>query len=181
MPNTAQSKTVSYVLRHAPEKAGLTLGPGGWVAVDDLLRGLAGMGEPLGLDALKGLVETSNKKRFTLSPDGMLIRAAQGHSVEVDLGLPPKAPPARLFHGTATRFLEVIKAEGLNPISRQHVHLSRNAEIASTVGARHGKPVVLGVAADRMAADGHRFFEADNGVWLTAHVPSHYLIFDERT
>lgn len=30
-----------------------------------------------------------DKKRFAFSPDGLRIRASQGHSVEVDLGLPP--------------------------------------------------------------------------------------------
>ncbi|MFP3458989.1 RNA 2'-phosphotransferase [Psychrobacter sp. SIMBA_152] len=34
-------------------------------------------------DVIQAVVATSDKKRFTLSPDGTRIRAAQGHSIEV--------------------------------------------------------------------------------------------------
>ena len=181
MSRTAQSKHLSYILRHKPDEAGLELGPGGWVAVDDLLQGLAASGSDIDREALLQIVETSEKKRFTLSDDGSLIRAAQGHSVAVDLRLQAKIPPDVLYHGTATRFLDAIRDDGLQPVSRQHVHLSKEKRTALQVGARHGKPAILEVAADDMVKDGHDFFEADNGVWLTAHVAPRYLKFEERT
>ena len=170
-----QSKTLSYVLRHAPEKAGLALGPGGWVNVEALLAGLAAMGESLSSDDLRAIVETSDKKRFTLSEDGRMIRAAQGHSVDVDLELQPSAPPETLYHGTATRFLDAVLAEGLRPMARVHVHLSGDVETALKVGGRHGKPIVLAVDAKAMADAGRAFFKADSGVWLTDQVPPEFL------
>jgi putative RNA 2'-phosphotransferase len=99
--------------------------------------------------------------------------------VEVDLGLEPVEPPALLFHGTATRFLDSIRQGGLIPGSRQHVHLSGDEATATTVGARHGRPAVLRVDAARMHAEGHRFYLSANGVWLTATIPPGYLTIPE--
>ena len=107
------SKFLSYVLRHSPESIGIKLDNQGWVSVDELLRQAAKSGRTLTRDQLQTVVETSEKKRFTLSEDGLRIRAAQGHSIAVDLGLESRQPPAMLYHGTATRFLESILADGL--------------------------------------------------------------------
>lgn len=170
-----RSKLLSLILRHEPHRAGLTLETGGWVRVDDLLSGLAAMGEPLTRHELDEIVETNSKKRFTVSPDGTRIRAAQGHSVAIEADLAPVTPPDTLYHGTASRFLDAILAQGLRPMSRQHVHLSSDTATAVEVGRRHGKPVVLAVAARAMAGSGHRFYQADNGVWLTDGVAPEYL------
>lgn len=171
----SSSKFLSYVLRHAPESIGLALDANGWASVDELLVKAAAAGRSLNHATLEEIVATSDKKRFTLSEDGSRIRAAQGHSVEVALGLEPTAPPETLYHGTATRFLDAIRAEGLKPGSRQQVHLSADAATAAAVGSRHGKPAVLRVAAGAMHAQGYAFFRADNGVWLTDQVPPHFL------
>jgi len=169
------SKFLSLVLRHEPEKIGVALDANGWVAVDELLTGAAKAGVALTPEGLRRIVETDDKKRFAFSDDGRRIRASQGHSVEVDLDLPAAVPPEHLFHGTATRFLGSIRAEGLRPQSRWHVHLSPDEETAVKVGMRHGKPAVLRVAAGRMQRDGHAFYLSANGVWLTETVPAEYL------
>lgn len=178
MTSTAHSKLLSLILRHDPGKAGLTLGPGGWVAIEHLLAGLTQLGKPMTRAELDQLVTRNDKKRFTISEDGTQIRAAQGHSVPIALDLKPVTPPDLLYHGTATRFLPAIQDAGLKPMSRRHVHLSPDTQTATKVGARHGTPVILRVPAARMAADGFDFFQADNGVWLTAQVPPTYLIFE---
>jgi len=170
-----QSKLLSLILRHDPAKAGLELQPGGWVKTDDLLAGLARLKRPMSEAQLHKLVETSDKKRFTLSEDGLMIRAAQGYSTKVDMKMSPITPPALLYHGTATRFLGVILAEGLKPMSRQHVHLSADIETATKVGARHGKPVILKVKSEEMNQAGQPFYQADNGVWLTDKVAPEFL------
>ena len=175
MDDKKLSKRLSLILRHQPEKAGLALGDGGWVGVDALLAGLESIGWGMSVEDLHRIVETNEKKRFTLSENGDLIRAAQGHSVEIINDLSPLAPPGVLFHGTATRFLNAILDEGLKQMSRQHVHLSADMETARKVGQRHGKPVILIVAAERMHVDGAVFYQADNGVWLTGQVSPEYL------
>ena len=169
------SKFLSYVLRHAPHEIGLTLGAGGWVETSDLIAKARTHGRQLTPELLHEIVATNDKKRFTLSPDRTRIRAAQGHSVEIDLDLVPTMPPQLLYHGTAAKVLDKILAEGLKPQSRRHVHLSLDRETARKVGMRHGTPAILLVDAGRMHRDGVHFFEADNGVWLTDHVAPHYL------
>ncbi|WP_327066546.1 RNA 2'-phosphotransferase [Kitasatospora sp. NBC_01250] len=169
------SKRLSRILRHDPGSVGLTLDEGGWVAIDALLAALARHGNRLGRADLDHIVATSDKQRFGFSEDGRRIRANQGHSVAVDLGLAAAEPPAVLYHGTAGRSLPAIFAEGLRPMSRQDVHLSADVATALKVGARHGSPVVLRVDAAALAAAGHRFRRSDNGVWLTDHVPPTHL------
>ena len=175
MDTRKHSKRLAYVLRHAPDAVGLTLGDGGWVSIRDLLAGFARKGWTLTRQQLDHVVATNDKQRFTVSADGLRIRAAQGHSVAFASDLVPVSPPALLYHGTATRFLDDIWTRGVQPMSRQHVHLSVDIATATRVGQRHGKPVILAVAAERMAEDGLLFYRADDGVWLTASVAPAYL------
>ena len=164
------SRYLSKHLRHQPERLGLTLEPGGWVRVDDLLRASGITREELG-----EVVARNDKQRYSFDESGERIRANQGHSVEVDLGLEPAEPPAVLFHGTAESNVTSILRDGLERRGRHHVHLSTDAETATRVGARHGRPVVLEIDAAAMAAAGHEFFVTANGVWLTDAVPARYL------
>jgi putative RNA 2'-phosphotransferase len=169
------SKFLSYVLRHDPQAIALELDANGWADVDDLIAKAQAAGKPLDRNTLLTIVETSDKKRFTLSDDGSRIRAAQGHSIEVDLDLHPMIPPAMLYHGTAATNIETILSEGLKPGERQKVHLALDEHTAEVVGQRHGKPVVLRIDAAGMHAHGLAFWRADNGVWLTDHVPPQFL------
>jgi putative RNA 2'-phosphotransferase len=169
------SKRLSYVLRHRPDSVGLTLDGAGWVDVDALLDALATHGLRLTRAELDHVVAANDKRRFALDDTGTRIRASQGHSVAVELGYEPAAPPAELFHGTVERFLAAILTEGLRPGNRHAVHLSPDVDTARTVGARRGRPVVLRVDAAAMAVDGFAFARSANGVWLVAAVPPGYL------
>ncbi len=176
-PLVSASKFLSLVLRHQPELIGLVLDDAGWADIDALID-LAQPHKPLTRALIEEVVEQNNKQRFAISDDGLRIRANQGNSIEVELGLQPVAPPSLLYHGTATRFVDSIRREGLRKRGRQHLHLSADAATATNVGARHGKPVVLIVRAGAMAAAGHAFFRSDNGVWLTDAVPVAFIDFD---
>jgi putative RNA 2'-phosphotransferase len=172
---TSISKFLSLVLRHEPLRIGLTLDDAGWASVDELLRNAAAAGKPITRDLLQHIVDTSDKRRFALSEDGKRIRANQGHSIEIELGLVPLQPPDVLYHGTATRFLDSILADGLDKRQRHHVHLTVDLGIARSVGQRYGIAVLIAIDAARMHADGHVFFRSENGVWLTDAVPTTYL------
>lgn len=172
---TEVSKFLSYVLRHGPHAIGLTLDANGWADVDDLLAKAQAAGRAIDLQTLNEVVAASDKQRFTLSDDGKRIRAAQGHSVTIDLALSPMIPPAILFHGTAAGNVAGIMAEGLRPGLRQKVHLSLDEATARSVGQRHGPPIVLRVDSAAMHSSGFPFWRADNGVWLTDHVPAAFL------
>lgn len=171
------SKFLSLVLRHQPEKIGITLDREGWTPVAALLSAFAAHGRPLTLGELQAVVRANDKQRFSFSPDGLSIRANQGHSVQVELGYEAVPPPPVLYHGTAERFLPAIKAQGLLRGQRHHVHLSAQVTTATAVGRRYGRPVVLTIASGAMHSDGHPFFRSANGVWLTAHVPVCYITF----
>lgn len=155
------SKFLSLVLRHNPDATNVTPDSGGWVTVDTLI---AGVDIPMTKELIAEVVATSDKQRFALSEDGQRIRANQGHSFPVDLGLMPLTPPETLFHGTATRFVDSIQSKSLIPGSRQHVHLSPDENTARTVGSRHGKPHIFLVASGQMHRDGFTFICSDNGV-----------------
>jgi len=173
---TEVSKFLSFVLRHEPQAIGLTLDVEGWGSVNALLAGAAQQGQALTRELIEQVVVTSDKKRFELSDGGQRIRAVQGHSTRsVERNFEAKTPPDRLFHGTAERFLEAIRREGLKPGSRHHVHLSADPETARSVGQRYGVPVVLTIDAARMHAQGFAFHQAENGVWLTSAVPAAFI------
>jgi putative RNA 2'-phosphotransferase len=169
----ADSRFLSYVLRHRPESIGITLDGAGWVAIDALLAAAARHGHVISREWLGEVINAPGKRRFEVR-DGR-IRAAQGHSVPVDLGLEPVPPPPVLYHGTVPRFLPGILAEGLSPGKRRHVHLSADTGAAAAVGARRGRPVILQVNAAAMHEAGHEFVRAANGVWLTARVPPGFI------
>jgi putative RNA 2'-phosphotransferase len=169
------SKFLSLVLRHQPEKIELKLDPAGWVSVEELLEACQSHGFPLTENELEAVVAGSDKQRFSFSDNRLLIRANQGHSVNVDLGYQPIAPPEELYHGTVNRFLMSILDNGLSKGKRHHVHLSADLGTAQKVGARRGVPVILRVMSGRMHRDGYLFFRSENGVWLTDKVPPEYL------
>ncbi|MEW1719647.1 RNA 2'-phosphotransferase [Streptomyces sp. NPDC093109] len=169
------SKYLSKHLRHQPERLGITLDANGWVAIDDLLRATTAHHFRLTRAELDHVVAVNDKQRFTI--DGDRIRANQGHTVTVDLDLAPATPPAYLYHGTVAGNLAAIRAEGLRPMRRHHVHLSADRETATRVGARRGRPVVLPVDAAGMHREGLIFRVSANGVWLTDSVPARYLRF----
>lgn len=171
------SKLLSLVLRHKPEKIGLTLDPQGWVAVAELLAALQHNGTPLSRPQLENVVAQNDKKRFAFSEDGLRIRASQGHSVPIELGYEAQEPPEWLYHGTVDRFLDAIRSEGLTKQKRHHVHLSADLATAEKVGGRRGKPVILKVRALEMHQQGHQFLRSENGVWLVEHVPAGFLAF----
>jgi putative RNA 2'-phosphotransferase len=171
------SKYLSLVLRHEPELVGLKLDEAGWVAVEALLHAMNQHGVPLTSALLQHIVATSDKKRFAVSEDGLRIRANQGHSVEVDLQYEPKVPPALLYHGTATRFLDSIRQNGLLRMERHDVHLAAETKVTLQVGGRHGKPVLLVIRAGEMHKAGHVFRRSANGVWLVNHVPPQFIEF----
>lgn len=169
------SKFLSLVLRHQPEKIGISLDSAGWTDVEVLLAALAKAGRRLTRAQLDEVIATNDKKRFELSEDGKRVRASQGHSVRVDLGYQPAEPPDVLYHGAADRNRGPIFAMGLIKGARHHVHLSADYQTAVSVGQRHGRPCVLIVDARQMVSHGHRFFLSTNGVWLTDHIPPQYL------
>lgn len=169
------SKWLARHLRHDPGRVGLALDPAGWAEVEAVIAAASATGFPISLEELAEVVAGNDKRRYELDREGRRIRACQGHTVAVDLGLAPAHPPGLLYHGTVERHLPAILSEGLRPMGRHHVHLSADVTTALAVGRRRGRPVVLQVDAAAMVAAGRRFLRSANGVWLTDDVPPAFL------
>lgn len=169
------SKYLSKHLRHQPERIGLQLAPGGWVSVEQLLAACRRNQLLMSRTDLNEVVANNDKQRFSFDRTGTLIRANQGHSVEIDLGLEPAIPPEVLYHGTGHGAVESILRIGINKMSRHHVHLSTDVATARQVGMRHGRPIVFAVDATTMTRSGYTFYCSENGVWLVEQVPPEYL------
>ncbi|WP_226023089.1 RNA 2'-phosphotransferase [Halomicrobium salinisoli] len=181
------SKFASGALRHFPDDAGIELDDAGWTAFDDLADAVAGKYDWAGPRDLAAVIETDPKGRFEWSgadgradddsdPSGGRVRAAYGHSVDVDLGAADTPVPDTLYHGTAPRNVDAIREEGLRPMSRQTVHLSGTVGGAREVGSRHADdPVVFAVDAAAMERDGRRVVKRGRATYTTDRVPPEYL------
>jgi len=169
------SKLMSLVLRHQPEYIGIMLNENGWANVQELIEKINAKGIFADMQTIETVVEINDKKRFAFNEDKTMIRASQGHSIEVELDLQQTKPPDILYHGTTVDYIESILKNGLQKQARQHVHLSKDTETAIAVGSRHGKPVILQVDAKAMHEQEFLFFISANLVWLTDEVPVKFL------
>uniref|UniRef100_A0A914VXW7 2'-phosphotransferase n=1 Tax=Plectus sambesii TaxID=2011161 RepID=A0A914VXW7_9BILA len=91
MADVKLSKTLSFILRHGANKVGVTMDSEGFVPVNELLA-LPQL-RSYKLQDVHRVVEDNSKQRFLLKEDcqrGLLIRANQGHSLDVaNLDLTP--------------------------------------------------------------------------------------------
>lgn len=160
------SRYISMILRHQPQKIGITL--------DELIEGV-NRTHTLDFTMLEEIVATDDKQRYSFNEDKTLIRANQGHSISVDVELEETNPPQYLYHGTGEKYVASIDETGLIPKARLYVHLSKDIDTAVNVGSRHGNPVVYRVNSGKMAEDGFKFYLSANNVWLTDRVPAKYI------
>lgn len=174
--NIRISKFLSLVLRHKPESIGIRLDENGWTNLETLINHFNESGTPVSKEIIRYVVEKNSKKRFAFNEDETMIRANQGHSVEIELGYAPVEPPAVLYHGTPETAVNRILENGIQKRERHHVHMSADIDTAKSVGQRYGKPVILQIEAHKMHEDGFHFFVSENHVWLTNDVPPRYII-----
>ena len=171
------SKFISLVLRHKPEAANLVLDKYGYAHTNELIAGVKQKYPEFNSYMLKHIVETDEMQRYSFNDNGKLIRANQGHSIDVDLGLVEQQPPRLLFHGSSDKYLRSIQRDGIISKSRQYVHLSKDIDTAHEVGLRHGgSTIVYIVDAKKMHDDGYKFYLSENGVWLTDTIPYKYIV-----
>lgn len=174
MDLTKISKFISLVLRHKPEAAGIRLDECGWADTYELIEAVKKKYPGFCWIILEQIVSMDEKQRYSFNEDKTMIRANQGHSIPVRLGLEPVEPPMCLYHGTAEKSVEAIETDGICRMSRQYVHLSKDIETAKSIGSRHGKPVVFAIDSGLMHKCGYRFYLSENGIWLTKHVPARF-------
>ena len=164
----SRGKQLSFLLRHDKN---YKFDEHGYRTVQDLIDNYG-----YSIEELDDIVETNDKKRYEYNEDKSLIRARQGHSVNVDVDLKEMVPPDILYHGTTTRFYSDILKDGIKKMNRQYVHLSDNYTTVISVGSRHGSAIVLTIDAKKMTNDGCKFYLSNNGVWLTDYVKPDYIL-----
>ena len=169
------SKYMSLILRHKPDVIGIELDEHGWANVNDLISGIEKDNHGFNFELLEEIVRTDSKQRYSFNGDKSLIRANQGHSINVDVELKEKEPPEYLYHGTGEKYVESINQDGLIPKSRLYVHLSKDIKTAENVGKRHGKEIIYRINSGRMYRNGYKFYLSENGIWLTKEAPVKYL------
>lgn len=167
-----KSRFLTKLLRHDPQD--LSIDKLGYAKVKDILYKL-----DLTKDELIEIVDTNNKKRFEFNSDKTLIRATQGHSIDVnvDMQLVKLNDIKRLYHGTSLSiYINAIKKEGLKSMNRLHVHLSDDVDTATNVGSRKGKDIVLiQIDAHQMLLDNIEIYKSSNNVYLTKYVDPKYF------
>ncbi len=167
------SRRLSYLLRHNPEQFEVEVDTQGFADLEIVA-------DRLGISPkdIRAVVEGSSKRRFEI--DGGRVRALYGHSVGVDLRLPPVTPPETLYHGTSWRLVREVMEKGLRPMGRLFVHLSGTEEEAREVGLRREpNPAVIHVQALRAAGEGFKFFKPGD-IYLVSEVPPEYLSLPEE-
>ena len=170
------SKYIALLLRHKPEEGNLTLDREGYCPTVDLVRAVKRQFTWFTLNDLYDIVNSDEKGRYSFDTHKIRIRANQGHSTnQVNITFKEVIPPDVLYHGTATRFLNNIYKEGLKPMNRQYVHLSKDIETANKVGSRHGNVYILEIDCKKMVEDGYKFYISENNVYLTKSVPKKYF------
>lgn len=164
-----RSRTLSYLLRHRPEKVNLHLDKQGWCAVEQLIANT-----DFTANELEVIVEQDEKGRYSFNDNRKKIRANQGHSSSmVEINFPKAVPPAILYHATTEAATPLILKQGLKPMRRQHVHLTASLELAKA--RRRSGNIILVVDAKRALAEGISFMLSTNSVWLVNSLPARYF------
>ncbi len=172
--NIRISKYLSLILRHKPYIANISLDNHGWANVEELLEGIKPKYN-IDLKRLEEIVREDNKQRYSFDSTHSLIRANQGHSINIDLELKEQKPPQILWHGTGGKSAPSILKNGILPMSRQFVHLSKDIPTAIQVGKRHGKPVIFKIDSEEMFNQGYKFYLSENKIWLTNFIPPEFI------
>lgn len=162
------SKKLAYILRHNPLKYNLVLDRKGFAILKRVAEVLQ-----VSEEEIKELVKNQKKIRFEIK--GNKIRALYGHSAHIEITYKPSTPPSSLYHGTSRKTAKSIEKEGIKPMQRKYVHLSKSIEDAISVGKRKDpNPAVIVIDAHKAHMDGIVFYEA-GPVFLVNYLPPQYI------
>ncbi|KPL01364.1 MAG: hypothetical protein AMJ91_00370 [candidate division Zixibacteria bacterium SM23_73_3] len=167
------SKFMSFVLRHKPQNFGLFPDQYGFVNMQDLLNALKNRYGKVQASDIEKVVQNCPKGRFEIK--GEKIRARYGHSIDVMLDGETFQPPDFLYHGTSPAMKDAILTEGIKPMRRRFVHLSKTKEEAFQVGRRKSKnPILFIVKAREAYQRGVKFYDL-GVVVLTQEVAAEFI------
>lgn len=166
------SRWMAYVLRHNPTRYGLQPDRHGYIDLEEFLA-IARRRYPRATpERLRELI-TGGSGRFEVS--GNRLRARYGHSIPVQPTGAPVVPPAFLYYGIEAARRPEALAQGLKPLDRQWLHLSRTREEAQAIISKKAQqPAVLRIDAAGAHAAGVPFYE-EGSLYLAPYLPAAFL------
>ncbi len=170
-------RIMAGVLRHFPERFGLTMDGHGWVdlrAFSNALRQNKPHYHWLRPHYVVAIVETDPKGRYQI--DGGMIRATYAHSLDVNLDDLPDAATDELFYPCSEEEVDILLENGLHPTDRKKIHLSGTVEKAVQAGrARIENPIILRIDAAAMTKDAQPVKRAGKAVYVADKVEARFL------
>lgn len=170
-------RLMAGVLRHFPERFGLTMDDQGWLDMRAFIQAVQMRRRDfhwLRPHHIHAIIETDPKGRYQFKNGA--IRATYGHSFEVDLELPTNNIPELLFYPTTEEEVDILLETGIRPSDRKKVHLSKSFEDAEIAGKhRVDEPIILSVDAKKAIHEGIVIQKAGKTVFVTDLVPPGYI------
>jgi putative RNA 2'-phosphotransferase len=170
-------RLMAGVLRHFPERFGLTMDDHGWVDMREFISAVQLRRRDfhwLRPHHIHAVIETDPKGRYQFKNGA--IRATYGHSFDVDLELPSNGIPDALFYPTTEEEVDILLETGIRPSDRKKVHLSKTFEDAEIAGKhRVETPIILSVDAKKAIKEGIVIQRAGKTVYVTDVIPPGYI------
>ena len=170
------SKFLTLILRHKPEKAGITIDKRGFCKIQEILeKANQFLAWKITREDLENLATPSEnpmeKVRFEI--EGDYIRAGHGHSIVIE-GYRETTPEEKLYHASTKDCEKAIRESGLKAMGRQKVHLSYDKDITIEAARRKRSGVILIVIDAKKATErGILFYEsADKRIILSDDIPA---------
>ena len=167
---------VLWILRHAPDQAGIEMDREGWVNFDELYEHLSQARpapECRNPADLRLYLNVHNRfERFSFTATH--CRANYGHSTSIFQPSPLLPLPLPLYHATASTNLPSIRAFGLRPGRRRFVQLTTRLDYALTIAPKHRELVILEIV-QHLDLPRPRGYHSGAHVWLADFVPSQSL------
>ncbi|XP_036363200.1 tRNA 2'-phosphotransferase 1 isoform X6 [Octopus sinensis] len=169
----AISKYLSFILRHPKKDSKLQMTEEGYIYINDILK--TWRYRNLGLSDVLHIVRSNDKQRFAVKKDDngyYMIRATQGHSVDVNLRLEPILNPEHfptVVHGTTYDAWQFIRWEGLKKMNRAYIHFASGMPEDSGVisGMRNSSVISIFIDLEKAILCGIKFFLSENRVILS--------------
>lgn len=99
-----------------------------------------------------------------------------GHSILEITNTNKIVPPNYLYHGTTYKALKFIMSEGLKPIKRRYVHLSKDIKTVIEVWKRRSdNPAIIIVDAKTAYQDGVVFYKGNESTYLFDFINNKYI------
>ncbi|KAH7885757.1 KptA family-domain-containing protein [Phlebopus sp. FC_14] len=166
-PEVRISKSLSWLLRHGAEKAGLRVRLDGYAKVSDVLSNP--MFRNVTFVDLERVVKRDQKSRFHLLLEPQTSGSSGSDDVKLELQPIHSASDIPMaVHGTSRKAWELIAKQGLSRMNRNHIHLAQGIPGNNVLsGMRNSSQILIFIDVQKALDAGIKFYLSMNGVVLT--------------